>query len=161
MLQCSGNHPLSLPEGRLHGTATRTCHLIRVILIGRPPSIPLLLEFSLLRPRQMGWEGVDPYKYNPERGLYYHEVWPSLFCGTQPRSMEDVDSLAELLGPKGFILNLQQDKDMEHWGVSLHDIQSQVRITHTSGPPAHSGQACATCCTGPSSQILTWWSSKQ
>jgi len=92
----------------------------------RLPAPATYLLSDLLARRQMGWESADPYQYNPERGLYYHEVWPSLFCGTQPRSKADVDSLAGLLGPKGSILSLQQDKDLEYWGVSLHDIHTQA-----------------------------------
>jgi hypothetical protein len=87
--------------------------------------------------RQMGWEGADPYQYHPERGLYYHEIWPSIFCGTQPRNKADVDQLAELLGPQGSILSLQQDKDLDYWGVNLHDIQTQAhqrKLKHLRRP---------------------------
>ena len=49
------------------------------------------------------------------RGLYLHEVWPGLLCGTQPRSPDEV---AQLAGRHGVVamINLQQDKDMSHWG---------------------------------------------
>lgn len=76
--------------------------------------------------RQMGWDERDPYKYYPERGLYYHEVWPRLFCGSQPLTVEDVDHLAVVLGAEGTILNLQQDKDVSYWGVDLQSIQAQA-----------------------------------
>jgi hypothetical protein len=44
-----------------------------------------------------------------------HEVWPRLFCGTQPRSPAEVDELATRHGVVTMV-NLQQDKDMAHWG---------------------------------------------
>lgn len=47
-----------------------------------------------------------------------HEVWQGLFCGTQPRSPDEVAELARGHGVS-VILNLQQDKDMEYWGVDF------------------------------------------
>ena len=72
----------------------------------------------------MGWQqpDLDPYSYHPERGLYYHEVFENLICGSQPRSASDIDSLKDLLGGQGTILNLQQDKDLAYWGVNLGEL---------------------------------------
>lgn len=75
----------------------------------------------------MGWDNANPFEYHPERGLYYHEVWPNLLCGTQPQTKEDIDVLASLLGPEGSILSLQQDKDLKYWGVRWHDLESQAQ----------------------------------
>lgn len=75
----------------------------------------------------MGWEDVDPFEYHPERGLYYHGVWPALYCGTQPRTKSDVDFIAKLLEPQGSIVSLQQEKDLQYWGVNLDEIRSQAQ----------------------------------
>lgn len=67
--------------------------------------------------RQMGWNAdgnLNPYEYHPHRGLYYHEVHPSLYCGTQLRSTADVDHLCDGEGI-GLVLNLQENKDFQYW----------------------------------------------
>jgi hypothetical protein len=63
--------------------------------------------------RQMGWS--EPFSYHFDRGLYFHEVGPRLLCGTQPRSPEEVEELALTHGVTT-IVNLQQDRDWQHWG---------------------------------------------
>ena len=45
-----------------------------------------------------GWEHLSPYEYHPERGLYYHEIVPRLFCGTQPLNPDEVTYLREREG---------------------------------------------------------------
>ena len=67
-------------------------------------------------------EWTDPFHYHPERGLYYHEVAPRVFCGTQPRSPTDVETLSSRLGISA-ILNLQTDSDMQYWGVNVEDVK--------------------------------------
>lgn len=65
----------------------------------------------------MGWNAdgnLNPYEYHPHRGLYYHEVHPSLYCGTQLRSTADVDHLCDGEGI-GLVLNLQENKDFQYW----------------------------------------------
>jgi hypothetical protein len=47
-----------------------------------------------------------------------HEIVPGLFCGTQPRNPQEVEDLASHHGVT-VIMNLQQDKDIQHWGVDL------------------------------------------
>lgn len=72
----------------------------------------------------MGWTNLaNPFEYNFDRGLYFHYVAPDLVVGSQPRHAADVDDLAK----EGVthILNLQQDKDLEYWNVSLHEISSR------------------------------------
>ncbi|KAK9839734.1 hypothetical protein WJX84_005267 [Apatococcus fuscideae] len=64
--------------------------------------------------KQMGWS--DPYQYYPDRGLYYHEVAPNLFCGSQPQSPDDIQRLRQNVGI-GTVVNLQQDKDFAYWNV--------------------------------------------
>jgi hypothetical protein len=73
---------------------------------------------------KMGWTNLaNPFEYNFDRGLYFHYVAPDLVVGSQPRHAADVDDLAK----EGVthILNLQQDKDLEYWNVSLHEISSR------------------------------------
>ena len=43
--------------------------------------------------RSMGWDHLNPYEYHPERGLYYHEVFPNLLCGSQPQTPADIEQL--------------------------------------------------------------------
>lgn len=78
----------------------------------------------------MGWSERNPYKYYPEWGPYYHEVWPHVYCGSQPRSQHDIDELAALLGSDGSILSLQQDRDLRHWGVDLLSLQTRASKHH-------------------------------
>lgn len=65
---------------------------------------------------QMGW--TEPFTYHYDRGLYFHELWPRLLCGTQPRNPDEVSALAQEHGVHTLV-NLQQDKDMAHWGVDF------------------------------------------
>lgn len=74
------------------------------------------------RNMQEKMEWSDPFHYHPERGLYYHEVAPRVFCGTQPRSPTDVETLHSRLGISA-VLNLQTDSDMQYWGVNIEDIK--------------------------------------
>jgi len=71
----------------------------------------------------MGWEG-RPYEYDYSRGLYYHQIIPGLYCGSQPRHAHDIAELKSDLG-LSTIISLQQDKDMEHWGVVPEEIRSK------------------------------------
>lgn len=71
---------------------------------------------------KMGWTALDnPYEYHPERGLYYHFITEDLIVGSQPRAADDIRHLALAEGVQA-IINLQQDKDMHHWGVRLDDL---------------------------------------
>ena len=75
----------------------------------------------------MGWRasGLDPFQYHPERGLYLHEVAPSLLCGTQPRDLREVGVLAEEHGVT-HIVCLQRDEDAAHWGVDLQGVAREA-----------------------------------
>lgn len=63
--------------------------------------------------KQMGWE--DPFSYHYDRGLYYHQVYPRLLVGTQPRNPAEVEQLAA--AGVGAIVDLQRDEDKAYWGV--------------------------------------------
>jgi protein-tyrosine phosphatase len=54
-------------------------------------------------------------------GLYYHYISEDVIVGSQPRSAGDIAHLAHENNVKA-ILNLQQDKDLHHWGVNLHEL---------------------------------------
>jgi len=77
--------------------------------------------------KQMHWS--NPFEYHFDRGLYFHEVSPNLFCGTQPRNPEEVLALANLHDIRT-IVNLQQDGDMQYWGV---DFGANERACHEHG----------------------------
>ena len=77
--------------------------------------------------KQMHWS--NPFEYHFDRGLYFHEVSPNLFCGTQPRNPEEVRALADLHGIRT-IVNLQQDGDMQYWGI---DFGANERACHEHG----------------------------
>ncbi|KIY99959.1 hypothetical protein MNEG_8005 [Monoraphidium neglectum] len=64
----------------------------------------------------MGW--TEPFCYHFDRGLYFHEVFPRLLCGTQPRNTDEVTELVKGHGVVTLV-NLQQDKDIAHWGVDF------------------------------------------
>jgi hypothetical protein len=57
-------------------------------------------------------------QYHFDRGLYMHEIVPGLFCGTQPRNPHEIEELSTNHGVT-VIMNLQQDKDIQHWGVDF------------------------------------------
>ena len=63
----------------------------------------------------------NPYEYQPEIGLYYTEITPGMLVGTQIKSPEDVDRLVDFEGMTS-VINMQQDKDVEYWGVDLKPV---------------------------------------
>ncbi|GAB4819964.1 hypothetical protein N2152v2_007010 [Parachlorella kessleri] len=82
----------------------------------------------------MQWE-KNPYEYYPERGLYYHSITPLVIVGSQPQRADDIDQLIDEAGV-GTILNLQEDKDMQYWGVDIRQLldraqQRDVKLLRT------------------------------
>lgn len=75
--------------------------------------------------REMNWDKMDPYQYHPERGLYYHEISADVICGSQPRTAYDIDLIKDKIGATD-IVSLQQDKDLEYWGVNLEELRQQA-----------------------------------
>jgi hypothetical protein len=55
-----------------------------------------------------------------------HEVSDGLFCGTQPRNPDEVQELALGHGVR-VIMNLQQDKDIEYWGIDFGANQQRCQ----------------------------------
>eukprot|EP00951_Prasinocladus_malaysianus_P013548 scaffold102563_cov47-Prasinocladus_malaysianus.AAC.1 len=78
-------------------------------------------EYNREMKQAMGWEHVSPFEYHFDRGLYFHEVEPNVYCGSQPRNTSDVEYLANEINVTT-ILNLQQDRDLEYWGVDIHSL---------------------------------------
>eukprot|EP00878_Enallax_costatus_P002760 GHUV01002950.1.p1 GENE.GHUV01002950.1~~GHUV01002950.1.p1 ORF type:complete len:249 (+),score=38.06 GHUV01002950.1:173-919(+) len=71
-------------------------------------------EYNRQMQKQMHWD--NPFEYHFDRGLYMHEVHSNLICGTQPRNPQEIEQLAKQ-HRVDVILNLQQDKDMQYWGI--------------------------------------------
>lgn len=56
-----------------------------------------------------------------ESGMNYTVIADNLIVGSQPQKPEDIDFLKEEEGV-AYILNLQQDKDVEYWGIDLQSV---------------------------------------
>ncbi|XP_020979307.1 phosphoglucan phosphatase DSP4, chloroplastic-like, partial [Arachis ipaensis] len=63
----------------------------------------------------------NPYEYHHDLGLNYTLITDNLIVGSQPQKHEDIDHLRKEEGVT-YILNLQQDKDVEYWGIDLNSI---------------------------------------
>jgi protein-tyrosine phosphatase len=80
-------------------------------------------EYNKRMAERMGWQQLEnPYEYRPERGLYYHYITEDIVVGSQPRSGSDIEQLSASEGVRA-ILNLQQDRDLAHWGVDIEDLK--------------------------------------
>ncbi|KAJ9532050.1 hypothetical protein QJQ45_003781 [Haematococcus lacustris] len=96
---------------------------------------PLSNAYSRQMKDAMGWKD-RVFDYDYSRGLYYHEITRGLFCGSQPRHAGDIQELKEDLQLTA-ILSLQQDKDMQYWGVNPDQIRrrcSELGIQHLRRP---------------------------
>lgn len=79
-----------------------------------------MAEYNKKMAERMGW--IDnPYEYRPERGLYYHYIQEDVLCGSQPRSVDDIELLR--LENVATLLTLQQEKDLEYWGVDFSELE--------------------------------------
>ncbi|KAK9167968.1 hypothetical protein Syun_000108 [Stephania yunnanensis] len=63
----------------------------------------------------------NPYDYHHDLGMNYTLITDGLIVGSQPQKPEDIDHLKEEQNV-AYILNLQQDKDIEYWGIDLKSI---------------------------------------
>ena len=54
-------------------------------------------------------------------GMNYTLITENLIVGSQPQKPEDIDHLKKEENV-AYILNLQQDKDVEYWGIDLQSI---------------------------------------
>ncbi|XP_021713657.1 phosphoglucan phosphatase LSF2, chloroplastic-like [Chenopodium quinoa] len=78
----------------------------------------------------------NPYEYHHELGMNYTLIFDNLIVGSQPQKPEDIDHL-KLNENVAYILNLQQDKDIDYWGIDFDSILKQceqVGICHMRKP---------------------------
>ncbi|KAL6509380.1 Phosphoglucan phosphatase lsf2, chloroplastic [Orobanche gracilis] len=78
----------------------------------------------------------NPYEYHHDLGMNYTLITENLIVGSQPQKIEDIDHLKEEQNV-GYILNLQQDKDVEYWGIDLQSTMSRCKelgIRHMRRP---------------------------
>ena len=69
-------------------------------------------------------------------GMNYTLILDNLIVGSQPQKPEDIDHLKQNENV-AYILCLQQDKDIEYWGIDLDAILKQceqVGIRHMRKP---------------------------
>lgn len=72
--------------------------------------------------------------------MNYTLITENLIVGSQPQKVEDIDHLKEEENV-AYILNLQQDEDIEYWGIDLQSIVKrcqQLKIRHMRRPVSKS-----------------------
>ncbi|RAL52305.1 hypothetical protein DM860_016154 [Cuscuta australis] len=78
----------------------------------------------------------NPYEYHHDLGMNYALITENLIVGSQPQKVEDIDHLREEQNV-GYILNLQQDTDIQYWGIHLPSIVQRCQelgIRHMRSP---------------------------
>ncbi|XP_043726137.1 phosphoglucan phosphatase LSF2, chloroplastic [Telopea speciosissima] len=78
----------------------------------------------------------NPYEYHHDLGMNYTHITHHLIVGSQPQKREDIDHLKKE-EKVAYILNLQQDKDIEYWGIELGSIVNRCKelgIRHMRRP---------------------------
>ncbi|CAH9057996.1 unnamed protein product [Cuscuta epithymum] len=89
-------------------------------------------EYNIAMKRMMR----NPYEYHHDLGMNYTLITENLIVGSQPQKVEDIDHLREEQNV-AYILNLQQDRDIEYWGVDLPSIVQrceELGISHMRCP---------------------------
>ncbi|RYR19552.1 hypothetical protein Ahy_B03g064368 [Arachis hypogaea] len=68
---------------------------------------------------------MNPYEYHHdlERTASATLITDNLIVGSQPHKPEDINHLKK--ESVTYILNLQQDKDVEYWGIDLKSIKKR------------------------------------
>ena len=69
-------------------------------------------------------------------GMNYTLITDNLIVGSQPQKPEDIDHLKQEENV-AYILNLQQDNDVQYWGIDLQSIIKrckQLGIRHMRRP---------------------------
>ncbi|KAL2558289.1 Phosphoglucan phosphatase LSF2 [Forsythia ovata] len=78
----------------------------------------------------------NPYEYHHDLGMNYTLITENLIVGSQPQKVEDIDHLKADQNVS-YILNLQQDRDVEYWGIDLPSIIKRCKelgIRHMRRP---------------------------
>lgn len=78
----------------------------------------------------------NPYEYHHDLGMSYTLITDNLIVGSQPQKPEDLDHLKQEENV-AYILNLQQDNDIEYWGINLQSIVKRCQklgIRHMRRP---------------------------
>ncbi|XAR71875.1 hypothetical protein NMG60_11018319 [Bertholletia excelsa] len=89
-------------------------------------------EYNVAMKRMMR----NPYEYHHDLGMNYTLITDNVIVGSQPQKPEDIDHLKEEQNV-AYILNLQQDKDIEYWGIDLQSIVKrcqELQICHMRKP---------------------------
>ncbi|KAA8539503.1 hypothetical protein F0562_026195 [Nyssa sinensis] len=89
-------------------------------------------EYNIAMKRMMR----NPYEYHHDLGMNYTSITDNLIVGSQPQKAEDIDHLKQEENV-AYILNLQQDKDIEYWGTDLQSILKrcqELKIRHMRRP---------------------------
>ncbi|KAK8643223.1 hypothetical protein V6N13_012529 [Hibiscus sabdariffa] len=79
-------------------------------------------EYNIAMKRMMR----NPYEYHHDLGMNYTLITDNLIVGSQPQKPEDIDHLKQEENV-AYILNLQQDKDIEYWEINLQSIIERCR----------------------------------
>ncbi|XP_066359555.1 phosphoglucan phosphatase LSF2, chloroplastic-like [Miscanthus floridulus] len=78
----------------------------------------------------------NPYEYHHDLGMNYAVISEDLIVGSQPQKPEDIDHLKDE-ERVAYILCLQQDKDIEYWGIDFQSIlnrRKELGIQHIRRP---------------------------
>lgn len=78
----------------------------------------------------------NPYEYHHDLGMNYAVISENLIVGSQPQKPEDIDHLKDE-EQVAYILCLQQDKDIEYWGIDFQSILNRCKelgIQHIRRP---------------------------
>ncbi|XP_050209688.1 phosphoglucan phosphatase LSF2, chloroplastic isoform X2 [Mercurialis annua] len=68
----------------------------------------------------------NPYEYHHDLGMNYTLITNNLIVGSQPQKSEDIDHLKNEENV-AYILNLQQDSDVEFWDIDLQSIRKRCQ----------------------------------
>ncbi|KAH7548273.1 hypothetical protein ACOSQ2_032680 [Xanthoceras sorbifolium] len=69
----------------------------------------------------------NPYEYHHDLGMNYTQITDGLIVGSQPQKPEDIEHLKQEENV-AYILNLQQDKDIEYWGIDFEPIVKRCQV---------------------------------
>ncbi|XP_010252103.1 PREDICTED: phosphoglucan phosphatase LSF2, chloroplastic [Nelumbo nucifera] len=89
-------------------------------------------EYNIAMKRMMR----NPYEYHHDIGMNYTLITDNVIVGSQPQKPDDIDHLIQEENV-AYILNLQQDKDIEYWGIDIESIVGRCKelgICHMRRP---------------------------